>query len=194
MTMLSHDDSSGDGAPDSPPMKEIAVGSANPAKIEAVRAAIAGVWPEAAVDGVAVSSGVSAMPTSDEECLAGARNRAVAALRAAGADLGVGLEGGVSGTPGGLMLVGWVVVLDVNGAEGVSSTARLPLPALIAERVLAGEELGPVMDDILGVEKSNHRGGAIGALTAGLVPRADAFAMAVVYALSPFVAPEFYGE
>lgn len=182
------------GDPDGPKIKEIAVGSANPAKIGAVRAAVAGVWPEAAVRGVPVPSSVSAMPTSDEECLAGARNRARAAREEAGADLGVGLEGGVSRTPAGLMLVGWVVVVDGHGAEGVSSTARLPLPAPIAERVLAGEELGPVMDDILGVEKSNHRGGAIGALTAGLVPRADAFAMAVVYALSPFVAPEFYDE
>ena len=181
-------------APDVRPMKEIAVGSANPAKIEAVRAAVAGVWPEATVRGVSVSSGVSAMPTGDEECLAGARNRARAAREAAGADLGVGMEGGVAHTTAGLMLLGWVAVVDGNGVEGVSSTARLPLPAPIAERVLAGEELGPVMDDILGVEKSNHRGGAIGALTAGLVPRADAFAMAVLYALSPFIAPDFYAE
>jgi len=176
------------------PMREIAVGSANPAKIDAVGAAISGIWPEATVRGVPVPSGVSAMPTSDEECLAGARNRARAARAVANADFGVGLEGGVSQTPAGLMLVGWVAVVDADGAEGVSSTARLPLPAPIAERVLAGEELGPVMDDILGVERSNYRGGAIGALTAGLVPRADAFAMAVVYALSPFVAPEFYPD
>lgn len=181
-------------APGLPPINDIAVGSTNPAKIKAVRAAVARVWPRAAVDGVDVPSSVSAMPTSDEECLRGARNRARAALQAAGADLGVGLEGGVGQTPAGLMLVGWVVIVDGAGAEGVSSTARLPLPAPIAERVLAGEELGPVMDELLGVEKSNHRGGAIGALTAGLVPRADAFAMAVLYALSPFVAADFYAE
>ena len=181
-------------APDLPPINEIAVGSTNPAKIEAVRAAVGRVWPQATVRGVDVPSGVSAMPTSDDDCLQGARNRAHAALQTAGADLGVGLEGGVGQTPAGLMLVGWVAVVDANGQEGVSSTARLPLPAHIAQRVLAGEELGPVMDDLLGVEKSNHRGGAIGALTAGLVPRADAFAMAVIYALSPFVAADFYAE
>jgi non-canonical (house-cleaning) NTP pyrophosphatase len=48
------------------------------------------------------------------------------------------------------------------------------------------------MDDLLDEHKSNHRGGAVGALTSGLVLRADAFAMAVSYALAPFVSESFY--
>ena len=171
---------------------QIAVGSRNPAKIEAVRLAVDRIWPDVHLLPVAVASGVAAMPMSDDECLTGARNRARAARAQTGADLGIGLEGGVNAEPAGLMLLGWVVVVDDSGREGVSSTARLPLPAAIAARVRAGEELGPVMDEILDTRKSNHRGGAVGALTAGLVPRAHAFAMAVAYALSPFVAPEFH--
>jgi inosine/xanthosine triphosphatase len=173
---------------------KIAVGTNNPAKIRAVTNVVSAVWSDASVRGVAVASGVSAMPLSDAECLAGARQRARAARAALDADLGVGLEGGVQQEPAGLMLLGWVAVVARDDREGVASTARLPLPAPIARRVLAGEELGPVMDEILGVEKSNHRGGAIGALTAGLVPRADAFAMAVAYALSPFLAPALHAE
>jgi non-canonical (house-cleaning) NTP pyrophosphatase len=90
------------------------------------------------------------------------------------------------------MLLGWVVVAHVDGREGLASTPRLPLPTFIAERILAGEELGPVMDDILDETKSNHRGGAIGALTGGLVLRGEAFAIAVAYALAPFTAPEYF--
>jgi non-canonical (house-cleaning) NTP pyrophosphatase len=57
---------------------------------------------------------------------------------------------------------------------------------------LAGEELGPVMDDLLGETNVKAKGGAIGALTAGLIPREQSFAVGVAYALSPFVAPEFF--
>lgn len=171
---------------------KIAVGSRNPAKVAAVRSTVVAVWPDSDVRGVGVPSGVSAMPMSDAECLAGAQNRAEAARAALDADLGVGLEGGVHRDDAGLMLMGWVAIVGRDGRQGIAGTARLPLPASIAERVLAGEELGPVMDDLLGVHKSNHRGGAVGALTNGLILRADAFAMAVSYALSPFVAPEFY--
>lgn len=165
----------------------IAVGSRNPAKIAAVTKAIQPVWPAATIRPVAVSSGVSAMPLSDTECLQGARNRARAAREALATAYGIGLEGGVQESAAGLLLLGWVAIVDATGREGVGSTARLPLPATIAARVSAGEELGPVMDDILGVTKSNHRGGAVGALTNGLVLRADTFAMAIACALGPFV-------
>jgi inosine/xanthosine triphosphatase len=170
----------------------IAIGTRNPAKIEAVRLTVARLWPEAELLPVKVPSGVAPMPMSDAECLIGARNRARAARLDTNATLGIGLEGGVNPEPAGLMLVGWVAIVDDAGREGISSTARLPLPASIAARLQAGQELGPIMDEILGVDKSNHRGGAVGALTSGLVPRARAFAMAVAYALSPFLVPEFY--
>lgn len=171
---------------------KIAVGSTNPTKLNAVRIVVEQVWPEAELLPVAVPTGVSAMPMSDAECIAGARNRAKQARALVGAAFGVGLEGGVHQDPAGLMLLGWVVVVHESGREGLGGTARLPLPAGIARRVLAGEELGPVMDDLLGETKSNHRGGAIGALTNGLVPRNRAFAMAVAYAFAPFLAPVFY--
>ena len=170
----------------------IAVGSTNPAKLHAVQQVVERVWPAAPLHGVSVSTGVSAMPFSDAECIAGARQRAQAARMALDSTLGIGLEGGVNEEPYGLMLLGWVVVLHADGREGLAATARLPLPPRIADPLRAGAELGPLMDALLDQELSNHRGGAIGALTAGLVPRQDAFAVAVAYALSPFVAPQFY--
>jgi inosine/xanthosine triphosphatase len=48
------------------------------------------------------------------------------------------------------------------------------------------------MDELLGEENIKQKGGAVGALTAGLVQREQAFALAVAYALAPFVAPHFY--
>lgn len=176
----------------------IAVGSQNPVKIRAVRetfdAATARVgWPAATVRGVAVPSGVSAMPLSDAECISGARQRAIAALAAVDATFGIGLEGGVNPEPAGLMLLGWVVAVHRDGREGVACTAKTPLPAAIAGRVLAGEELGPLMDELLGAHNTRQKGGAAAALSAGLVRRQAKFAMAVAYALGPFLAPGLYG-
>ncbi len=170
----------------------IAVGSLNPIKIGAVKSVTERVWSDAGVIPVDAPSGVSTMPMSDAQCLLGARNRAWQARESAGADFGFGLEGGVNQDPVGLMLLGWVAVLDAQGREGIGCTARLPLPQAIAERVLAGEELGPVMDELLGQHNVRQKGGAVGALTAGLVLRQETFAIAVAYALAPFVAPHFY--
>lgn len=171
---------------------KIAVGSTNPVKVEAVRVMVRRVWPEAEVVALDVPSGVRAMPMTDQETLAGARSRAQAARQAALADLGVGLEGGVNPEPFGLALHGWAVVVDGNGREGIGGGARLPLPPAIAQRVLAGKELGSVMDDILGDHNVKQKGGAVGALTAGLVLRQETFAIAVAYALSPFIVPELH--
>ncbi len=125
---------------------KIAVGSTNPVKVAAVKSIVSQLWPEAEIQSVDVPTGVSEMPMSDEETITGARNRARAARLAINADLGFGLEGGVHSDPIGLMLQGWVVVTDGNGREGVAGAGRLPLPPMIADRVLAGEELGPIMD------------------------------------------------
>ena len=171
---------------------KIAVGTLNPAKIEAVQLIVGRIWPNAEMLPVAVPTGVSVMPMSDEECLNGARSRAQSAIDLTQADLGIGLEAGVNPELEGLMLLGWVVVAGENGHEGIASTARLPLPPAIATRILAGEELGPIMDQILNQSNVKQKGGAVGALTGGLVLRKETFAIAVAYALAPFVSPRFY--
>ena len=140
----------------------VSVGSLNPAKISAVQSVFEKVWPGVEVVSAAVPSGISEMPVGDEITLSGARNRAKAAREQLDADFGVGLEGGVHLDSAGLLLMGWVVIVDRNGREGVGGAARLPLPEDIAKEVLAGRELGPLMDDILGEENIKQKGGAVG--------------------------------
>lgn len=173
---------------------KIAVGSTNPVKVAAVRQMVLCHWPGAQVIALDVPSGVGVMPMSDAESLRGAQNRARAAQAQAQADLGVGLEGGVNLEKIGLVLHGWVAVVDGNGRIGIGGAGRLPLPPAIAQRVLAGEELGPVMDEVLGRAEVRKQGGAVGALTAGLVLRQDAFAQGVAFALAPFVSPHLYSD
>lgn len=165
----------------------IAVGSLNPVKVTAVHTITRRVWPDCVVEGVSVPSRVSNMPMSDEACIEGARNRAVAAREALDADFGFGLEGGVHPWAEGLLLVGWVVCVNRDGRSHVGGSGRLPLPKHIGDRVLAGEELGHVIDDLWHDHNSKQKGGAVGALTHNLMTRTDAFVLGVGYALGPFL-------
>lgn len=149
-------------------------------------------WPEAQIIPVSVPSGVSAMPMNDAETIRGAQNRAQAACDALGADMGIGLEGGVHPEPFGWVLQGWVAIVTADGRSGLGGCARLLLPAHIARRVQQGEELGHIMDEVLDDHNTKQKGGAVGALTNNLVVRGEAFATAVAYALAPFVSPNLY--
>lgn len=171
---------------------KIAVGSTNPVKVRAARAVVERVWPDAVVSGYDVYAGVRAMPMSDEECRIGARNRAMAARELAEADLGIGIEGGVHEEAGQLWLTAWTVVVNGHGLEGMGGSGRIPLPQDIAARVHGGEELGAVMDDVLNENNVRQKGGAVGALTGGLVSRQEALALSVAYALAPFIASHLY--
>lgn len=131
----------------------VGVGSGNPVKVEATRRALSGGTDEfgadAAVEPCPVPSGIPEQPSGHAETRRGAENRAEAAL-AEGYDLGVGIEGGVAGGAGdGLALVMWAVVTD-GDRRGHGAGPSLVLPADVAARVSDGEELGPVMDDVLG--------------------------------------------
>ena len=156
----------------------------------AVLDALAGDPTTVTIEAVPVPSGVSEQPTGHAETIAGAENRAAAVLDSEpdAYDLGVGIEGGVARFDGadGCFLVMWAAVTD-GTRVGRGAGPSLELPTTVADRVDAGAELGPVMDDLLDTEGVARRGGAAGALTNGRVDRADALAAAVAGAFGPFV-------
>lgn len=170
----------------------IAVGSRNPVKVRAVATVAARVFPGAEIVPLAAPSGVAEQPRSDEESIRGAEGRARHALHATGADLAVGLEGGVAETAHGLLLTGWVVAIARDGRIGLGGGGGALLPDAVAAKVRGGGEVGPVMDDLLGESDLKKSRGAVGVLTAGLVNRDEAFERMVVYAFTPFLAPDLY--
>lgn len=171
---------------------KIAIGSKNPAKVSSVENVIRNYWPNAELIPVDVETGVSVMPMSDEETIAGAQNRAMRAYQSIGADIGIGLEGGAMQTPYGMFLTNWVVAVGSDGVIGYGASTRMQLPESIANELRAGAELGPVMDRITNTTKSNHKNGAIGFFTHDVVKRQDAFEHAVAYALVKFVNKDLY--
>lgn len=170
----------------------ISVGSKNPVKIAAVKNAVNSLWSNADVVAVAVWSGVSSQPTSDDEAINGAATRAQLSLEKADADLGVGLEGCTVDTVYGMFVTGWVVVVDKNSNIGIGGGGRLLLPEKIASEIRKGKELGPVMDEFTGEYNVKQKQGAVGVLTNNLVLRTHAFERTVMYALVKFINPDYY--
>jgi inosine/xanthosine triphosphatase len=174
------------------PYSRAAVGSTNPAKLEAVHRALARLAPGCTVEGVAVPSGVGAQPFGDEETRMGAMRRAQTTLAVSDADVAFGLEGGVIFEDGRPWLVSWVAAIDREGRSGEASGLRMALPYSAAARLRAGDELGDVIDDLFSVHLSKQHTGAIGLLTEGFVSRTDAFADLVAMACAPLIRPDLY--
>lgn len=173
----------------------VAVGSTNPVKIAAVRAVLLRVNPASQVTGVAVPSGVPDQPFGDEETQRGAEARARAALATTNAELAVGLEGGVvREANGALRTCAWAVAIDASGKRGVGGSLAMPLPFIVASRVLAGEELGHAMDAVAQTVGTKHGRGAVGILTAGLIDRQGAYETLVTYALAPWLAADYFDD
>jgi len=170
----------------------IAVGSKNPVKLKAVEKIARKIWPKAKIIAVETASGGSAMPTTEDEAITWATNRAKEALRAARADFGVGIEGGTVSTRYGMFLSAWTVVASKDGRLSLGSGGRLILPRILMEKIGQGEELGPAMDMIAGTSNIKQKEGAVGLLTKNLVVREDALAIGVANAFAKYISPEYY--
>ena len=179
-------------------VRTVAVGSTNPVKVAAVRAVFARIAPDASVAAVSVPSGVPDQPWGDDETRAGATARATAARVALGADVGIGIEGGVvaehvttdATVSRQLRTCAWAAVA-AGDAVHIGGSLSMPLPTAVADRLAAGEELGHAMDALLNTSGTKHRGGAVGVLTAGLIDRQQAYEVILTYALAPLLGPAF---
>ncbi|MEP7200758.1 MAG: inosine/xanthosine triphosphatase [Chloroflexota bacterium] len=172
----------------------IAIGSINPVKIAACKTAIARCWPAATFIAVESGSSVSDQPWGDAETRRGAVNRARDALaQVPDAGFGVGLEGGLVETEFGVMSCAWCAVVARDGRLGIGGSVNFMLPEAVAERVRAGEELGPAMDALTGISDSKQKMGAVGILTDGMLDREAAYAQIVKLAMARFVSEYFDG-
>jgi|AMFO01.1.fsa_nt_gi Uncharacterized conserved protein len=180
----------------------LAVGTLRRAKLDGVRDALERLaalpWPgDGAVEVVPLRapSGVAAMPMSEEEGIRGAWNRARFAAEATGADLALGLEGGVrvlGGRPPLVVLCNWAVAWD-GRRRWLGAGPGVQLPTALAEAVLAGEELGDAIDRFSGERDVRSGRGTFGVLTRDVIGRAHAFELAVLGALAPWYNPGIDG-
>ncbi|RMF04735.1 MAG: DUF84 family protein [Chloroflexi bacterium] len=171
----------------------IAVGSTNPVKLAAAKAVLGRAFPAAQFTAVSVPSDVPDQPWGDEQTRSGALNRARAARRESGSQLGVGLEGGLVQTSVGVMTCAWCAIVDENSKVGYGGGVRILLPPPVEEQLTIHGELGPAMDALVNEHNTKQGRGAVGILTAGLTNRQSAYEQLVAMAAAPFVT-EFYNE
>lgn len=153
----------------------VCIGTRNPAKTSAVKEGFSTMTDVEFIE-IDVSSEVSAQPFSDEETMTGAINRAKNALAAGKGDIGIGLEGGVKQTEHGLFVCNWGALVLRDGRTYIGGGASIPLPTEVADALLEGEELGPVMDRYANKKNVRHHEGAIGVFTNGRITRQKMFA------------------
>lgn len=185
----------------------VAVGSTRRPKLNAVWESLSIIGPTLDpnvrfdVVGVEVESGVGHTPTSREELMRGARQRAEALVRTARERheawrYFVGLEGGLdvvreSGARR-VLLESWAYVTD--GSRGFyGRSGGIEVPGALAEEVVdRGEELSAAIDRFAGGKGIRDAQGAWGVLSNNLITRQDAFRVAVVSAFAPFYNSKLY--
>lgn len=154
----------------------VVIGTKNKAKTGAVTKVMSQHFPQVTFEFIDVASGVSEQPMSNEETRQGAINRAKASVLAVeGAACGFGLEGGVYEIDGQMYCCNWGAMALPTGEVYSCAGASFVLPEVVASRVRAGEELGPVMDDFTKTADIRHHAGAIGIFTNGLIDRKEMF-------------------
>ncbi|MDI2586106.1 DUF84 family protein [Psychrobacillus sp. NEAU-3TGS] len=154
---------------------KIYIGTNNEAKTKAVQTIASLYYPDAKFINKEVDSFVSAQPMSNEETRQGAINRAKQLIEQQDTLFGVGLEGGVQEIDGVLYMCNWGALATSGGEVFTAMGAGIPLPDEVAEKLRAGEELGPVMDVYTNRKGIRHAEGAIGVFTDGLITRSMMF-------------------
>lgn len=180
---------------------KIAIGSKNPVKIKAVKAAISRVSRVHKIFGkidniqflsLDAQSGVSDQPMSEEETLIGAKNRAKYAKDNTNSDFGFGLEGGLMEIEDKIFMTHWVAVYTGSNQYGLASGGAMEMPSIVRKRLDEGaHEVGDVMDEILGESDIKKKFGAVGYFTKKLITRSDAFEYCSILAMTRFLNTEY---
>lgn len=166
---------------------KINAGTKNPAKLDAIKETLSGYQQcqPLSIVGMNVSSGVSEQPTSLDETILGAKNRARAAYDAC--DWSIGIESGLMKVPhtrsGYMDVCACVIYNGKDFAIGLSSAWDCP-PEVI-KKVQQGKDLNAAFHE-LGFTQDKKIGssqGAIGILTGGKVDRKLYTAQAIVMAM-----------
>ncbi|PID20691.1 inosine/xanthosine triphosphatase [Sporosarcina sp. P3] len=144
------------------------LGSENQAKKRAVVHIIKRFLENSTITSASVPSSVSAQPMSAEETRQGAINRSIATAKDA---YGIGLEGGVHMMGDTMYLCNWGALTTPEGETFTAAGAQIPLPEELADEIHRGKELGEVVDAYFKKQNVRMTEGAMGMLTAQLIPR-----------------------
>jgi inosine/xanthosine triphosphatase len=175
---------------------KILVGSKNPVKISSVEDAFKNYFDNIEVIGIEVESGVSVQPINNET-FTGAQNRALRLkeindTQNFGAELFVGIEGGITKQFDKWFAFGCMCVMDNYGRVGFGTSPHFELPQSVVDKLLQGIELGHVMDEIVNQQNTKQKHGAIGFFTNGVMNRKELYIEGLKVAVIPFLHKEMF--
>ncbi len=161
---------------------DIAVGSMNPVKVEAVRSVMERIYGEVRITAVDAPSGVPPQPFGDQTHQ-GSLNRARSALGSH--DMAVGIEAGVFEMLDGLYDIQHCSIVSSDGRETYGQGSGFRYPDAIAEEVRGGMTVGDAIKKVYGDRDIGRRQGAIGLLSRGLLDRKTLTEQSVMAAMVP---------
>ena len=171
----------------------VVLGSTSPVKVNATKQAFGAYFDGVEVKALPLPSGVKAFPSSDEETLRGATNRAMKARSLEpGADFAVGLEGGLVKLEG-HVLVHQIAVVIKDDTKGIGVSQGYVAPDRLIRRLdMESDSSRRIIDGYFGRDEILSEEGVIGVMTNGVLTRTDASRDAVTCALTRFVNPGYY--
>lgn len=167
---------------------KVHVGTRNPLKVRAVRAAFAAVFTGTSlqVSGIAIDTGLLPQPF-EEDVARGATLRARRCCTTA--DFGVGIEAGLVRFPGceRYLSVQFCAIVDREGRMTVGHGPGYEIPPQVLDRLHQGSTLNREMSRLAGVTEIKETSGAIGYLSRGRIDRFAITREAVLMALIPLI-------
>ncbi len=166
---------------------KVAVGTKNPAKLRAIHAALVTVFKQQHVEiiGIEVSSGVADQPMNDSESMQGAFTRANNALREVkGADLGIGLEGGLQQIDDVWFAGNIACAITKQLQVGYGISQKVSVPKEIIIEIEKGKDLSEATHAITGIADIGKKQGLLGYVTDNLITRESASEQAIIAAIT----------
>lgn len=165
-------------------MIKIALGSTSEDKKNILQEVLNLLEIEANISGYNVNSLVSNQPLDENTTILGAKNRAIAALKANSvSDLGIGLEGGLVKIDNKYFLVCVSAIIDKQEKYFLGISSKLQLPKEVADRTESGEQFGQVIREF----SKKYNNPEMLKLNESLITRKVAFTEAINNALLVFI-------
>jgi inosine/xanthosine triphosphatase len=174
---------------------KVIVASLNPIKIQATLNAFKSFYPdrEIVIETLDVDSGVSPHPTTAEESIQGALNRAEkASFSIIGADYYVGIEGGLIQSDSHVWEIGWVAIRSKNGQMATGLSSGVEMKGKLLELIKNGTELSQAIVETYNIESPSKTNGFYGLVTDDRITRESSYKEGVIFALSQFAHPEYF--
>jgi len=183
----------------------LAVGSSNPVKKNAVRLANQKYYENFELYNINVDSEVPDQPIGFDQILKGAYNRAEKALiylkeklKLTSPNFGIGIEAGLSKIPiaeTNFMDFQFCIIMDEQKEITIGSGIAFEYPESVIKKVFSENlEIGYIMGDLAHNKNLKREEGAIGYLSRNTLKRIDILREAVICALLPRLNSELYNK